>query len=161
MLLTFVITCLLSLIPLGSQIAFNIITSLSSISIFASYWTAIACRLANRFSAQPIKPPRWNLGQAGIVVNILALLFLTLGIAMLCFPAAPGPTAASFNWTVVIFSGVTILAIVYYVAYGRRVYISPRSRLTQYGGAGTAELVDRGVEAMQSPRLLQDKAFAA
>ena len=159
-LLTFFITCLLSLIPLGSQIAFNIITSLSSIAIFSSYWTAIACRLANRFSANPVKPPRWKMGQAGIAVNVLALLFLTLGIAMLCFPAAPNPTADGFNWTVVIFSGVTILAIIYYFAYGRRVYISPRSRLTHYGGAGTADLVDAGAEVLQSARLSRDKAFA-
>ena len=163
--LTFIITCLLSLIPLGSIIAFNIITSLSSIAIFSSYWISIACRLANRFSANPVKAPRWNLGEVpGTIVNCLALAFLTFGIAMLCFPAAPNPVPASFNWTVVIFSGVTILATIYYWAYGRKVYISPRSRLTHYGGAGTAELVEMGSDGSHTSHdnvVPDDKAFAA
>ena len=158
-LLTLIITCLLSLIPLGSQIAFNIITSLSSIAIFGSYWVSIACRLANRFSANPVKPPRWNMGKAGIYVNILALMFLTFGIAMLCFPGKPNPDPSSFNWTVVIFSGVIILAIIYYFAYGHRVYISPRSRLTHFTQAEIVEMSpESGSQTNVTPH---DKAFDA
>jgi len=142
--LTFIIISILSLIPLGSVIAFNIITSLSSIAIFSSYWTAIACRLANRFSATPIQPPRWNLGVAGYFVNVFALLFLSLGIVMLCFPSAPNPTPASFNWTVVIFSAVTLFALVYYAAYGHRHYVSPRSRITQFRHDPRMELAEIG-----------------
>ena len=100
------------------------------------------------------------MGQAGIVVNILALAFLTLGIAMLCFPPAPNPALGSMNWTVVIFSGVAIFSIIYYFAYGRRRYISPRSRITQYGGAGTAELVETGSEDLGSGAVPDDKALA-
>lgn len=109
--MTFIIISILSLIPLGSVIAFNIITSLSSIAIFASYWTAILCRFTNRFSANPIQPPRWNMGAGGYFVNFFALLFLSLGMVMICFPAAPNPNPASFNWTVVIFSGVAVFAL--------------------------------------------------
>lgn len=69
---------------------------------------------------------------AGYFVNFLSLLFLSLGIVMICFPAAPHPSPASFNWTVVIFSGVTIFALVYYVVYGHGHYVSPRSRITQF-----------------------------
>ncbi|KAK5110485.1 hypothetical protein LTR62_005837 [Meristemomyces frigidus] len=130
---TFIIVSLLSLIPLGSVIAFNIITSLSSIAIFSSYWISIACRLSNRFSRNRIQQPRWNMGKAGVFVNAFALIFLTLGIIMICFPSAPHPTPASFNWTVVIWGGVTIFALVYYVVYGKRHYVSPRSRITQTG----------------------------
>jgi choline transport protein len=130
---TFIIIALLSLIPLGSVIAFNIITSLSSIAIFSSYWISIACRVANRFSSKPIEQPRWNMGAAGVFVNVFALIFLSLGIVMICFPSAPNPTPASFNWTVVIWGGVTIFALVYYFVYGKRHYASPRSRITQFG----------------------------
>ncbi|GAB7354568.1 hypothetical protein MBLNU459_g5020t1 [Dothideomycetes sp. NU459] len=130
-LLTLIIVCLLSLIPLGSLIAFNIITSLSSIAIFASYWVSIACRFANRFASleNRIVPPRWNLGKAGYLVNAFALLFLTLGIVFICFPSAPNPSAQTLNWTPIIFVGVTILALLYYSVYGKRYYTSPRSRL--------------------------------
>jgi len=137
---TFIVISLLSLIPLGSVIAFNIITSLSSIAIFSSYWISIACRLANRLSSNPIKQPRWNMGAAGIFVNALALVFLSLGLVMLCFPSAPHPTPASFNWTVVIWGGVTIFAVVYYFAYGKRHYASPRSRVTHFGPEADVDL---------------------
>ncbi|KAK3670989.1 hypothetical protein LTR78_009105 [Recurvomyces mirabilis] len=146
---TFIIVSLLSLIPLGSVIAFNIITSLSSIAIFSSYWISIACRLSNRFSVNRIAEPRWNLGVAGIAVNIFALLFLTLGIIMICFPSAPNPNPTSFNWTVVIWGGVSIFALIYYFAYGRRHYASPRSRVTQFGQEGDLDMQEFESEQMR------------
>jgi choline transport protein len=142
--LTLVIVSILALIPLGSIIAFNIITSLSSIAIFSSYWISIACRLANRFSSNPIKPPRWNMGRAGTFVNVAALTFLTIGIIFILFPSAPHPTPASFNWTLVIWAGVTVFALIYYFVYGKKVYISPRSRITKVDVSSRVELVEIG-----------------
>ena len=81
------------------------------------------------------------MGAAGAFVNFFALVFLTIGIVFICFPTAPHPDAASFNFTVVIFGGVTMFALVYYFAYGRRYYTSPRSRITH---ANATELIEIG-----------------
>lgn len=97
----------------------------------------------NRFSKNRIAPPRWNMGFAGYFVNFFALTFLSLGIVMICFPAAPKPNAKSFNWTVVIFSGVVLFSVGYYYARGRKKYISPRSRIGTGAGGTGIELENR------------------
>ena len=66
------------------------------------------------------------MGVSGYFVNAFALIFLSLSIVFICFPTAPSPTVETFNWTPVIFVGVTALAILYYVTFGKHRYTSPR-----------------------------------
>src|SRR5436305_5770174 len=75
---TLVYTSLLSLILIGSTIAFNIIISLQLMGLLSSYIIAIGCMVSRRFRKEPLLPSRLSLGRAGLAVNIIALCFLAL-----------------------------------------------------------------------------------
>ncbi|KAF2447778.1 hypothetical protein P171DRAFT_231663 [Karstenula rhodostoma CBS 690.94] len=112
---TLFITTLLSLIILGSSIAFNIITSLGVLGIVISYLIAIFCILAKRLHApHGLVRARFGLGRAGIFVNVVALCFLSLTSVFLCFPAVPNPAAENMNRSCVMFSGLVSFALGFY-----------------------------------------------
>lgn len=69
---------LLSLITLGSAVAFNIVTSLATGALIASYIVSISCLVIKRVRGQQMLPRRWDLGAAGLPLNIFSVLFLTL-----------------------------------------------------------------------------------
>ncbi|KAJ4354472.1 uncharacterized protein N0V89_006209 [Didymosphaeria variabile] len=126
LLATFFITTLLSLIILGSSIAFNVITSLGQLGLVFSYLIAISCVMAKRLQApQDLLQARFSLGQAGMFINAVALCFLALVSVFLFFPAAPNPTAESMNWSCVMFSGLLTFALVWYWLAARHRYLGP------------------------------------
>lgn len=71
MLLTCTITCLLSLINLGSTVAFNAIISLQLMALMATYSISIGCiwyqRTINKSEHLPVA--RWSLGRWGPWIN--------------------------------------------------------------------------------------------
>ncbi|KAL9011195.1 MAG: hypothetical protein Q9173_003943 [Seirophora scorigena] len=72
-------TCLLSLINIGSAIAFNAIVSLGAAALFSTYFISIACVLGRRCGGEPLRPGRWSLGpRDGALANVAALAFLAL-----------------------------------------------------------------------------------
>jgi choline transport protein len=122
---TLIFTALLSLIIIGSNIAFAIITSIAATGLFASYIVAIGCLISKRLRGEPLPPSRFTLGRAGLYVNIVALCFLSVAFVILFFPAAPHPTVQSMNWASLIFGSVVIFAGVYYYFRGRHNYVGP------------------------------------
>jgi hypothetical protein len=48
------------------------------------------------------------------------------------FPPSPNPTVTTMNWAVVLFGGVIILATVYYVMWGRKLYSPPQETLERF-----------------------------
>jgi choline transport protein len=122
---TIFVTSLLSLIILGSTIAFNIIMSVNQVGSLGSYIVAIACILRKRLYSEELLPSRFDLGRAGLPVNIIALCFLVVAFVLAFFPTAPHPNAASMNWTVLI-TGFTIgVALLYYYFRGQHTYLGP------------------------------------
>ena len=102
--ITLASTCILALIIIGSTAAFNIILSLSTTGLFTSYLTCISCVVAKRLRGEKFPATRFDLGRAGLPVNILALCFLTLAFFFLFFPAVPNPGPADMNWAALIVS---------------------------------------------------------
>ena len=47
------------------------------------------------------------------------------------FPLIAQVTVTTMNWSVVMFAGVSILAVVYYLAHGRTVYVGPVVHIRQ------------------------------
>lgn len=125
LLITLLLTTLLSLIILGSTIAFNVITSLGQLGLVSSYIIVIACIFAKRLRREPLLPSRFSLGRGGIVVNALALCFLALAFVFLFFPAAPHPSPASMNWSCLMFGSILAFSLVYYWVRGRFEYVGP------------------------------------
>lgn len=78
--------CLLN-IGSGTYIAFQAITSLSSLAIYISYAIAIASMLYARYiNKKSLQLGEWNLGRFGGPINIFALIYTLYMIIWLPFP---------------------------------------------------------------------------
>lgn len=123
---TTVIASALSVINVGSTIAFNQITSLALSALVASYLVSISSITLKRIRKEPLLDSHFKLGRAGLAINIASILFLVLVFVMLFFPPAPNPVPSDMNWSVVIFTGVLSLSMVYYFLFkGRHNYVGP------------------------------------
>jgi choline transport protein len=123
--ITFIITCLLSLINIGSTVAFNAIGSLAVSALLATYIISFSCLIIRRLSSTPLPNRRWSLGKFGIFINIGAVLFLLVVWVFVFFPLTTPVTASTMNWNVVMFMGTMVFAVVYYLVQGRKTYTAP------------------------------------
>ncbi|KAJ8605050.1 hypothetical protein MRB53_041562 [Persea americana] len=124
--ISFVITCLLSLINLGSSVAFNAIVSLTVGAILSSYIISISSLALRKLRKDyPLPPARWSLGVYGLPLNIAAVAFLIVVYVFTFFPLAVPVEADSMNWSSLIYGVVVIFAVIYFVLHGRKVYNGP------------------------------------
>jgi choline transport protein len=123
--LTWLITCLLSLINIGSTVAFNAISSSATVSLLSTYIISISCLVLKRVRGQPLPPHRWTLGKAGLLINLGALAYLLTIWIFLFFPIAIPVDAATMNWNSLIYGATILFAVVYYFVYGRKTYVPP------------------------------------
>jgi len=62
---------ILSMIILGSPVAFFTLGSLCNSALYASYMLCIGCMVSRRFSGEPMPPSRFNLGKHfGLFCNL-------------------------------------------------------------------------------------------
>ncbi|KAH8426898.1 uncharacterized protein LDX57_004624 [Aspergillus melleus] len=135
---------LLSLINIGSSVVLNIILSLVLEGFFASYLISLSLLLYRRLRndiALPHddadsggvnrnrKPFLWGPfrvnGWIGVANNIFAIIFTVIMMFFGCWPPKTRPAPAEMNYSIVIFGGVTILAVVYYLGWARKYYHGP------------------------------------
>ena len=119
------ISVLLSLINIGSTVAFNSLVSLGSGTLMVSYIVCIGCFMWRRLTGGAMLPTKFSMGMFSLPVNIIAICYLSLVFIIAFFPAAPLPDAANMNWSSLIFSVVLIWSMVYYFVWSRRVYVGP------------------------------------
>ncbi|KAM3418236.1 hypothetical protein BST61_g4237 [Cercospora zeina] len=124
---TLIFTCLLSLIIIGSTVAFNIILSVSATGLFTSYLTVIVTVLAKRIRGEKFPPSKFSLGKWGALVNVIAICFLIVAYVFLFFPAAPNPAPPDMNWAILVYGVVVLFAFVWYFVRGRHEYDGPVS----------------------------------
>jgi len=122
---TIAFSILISMIILGSPTAFYNIGALCGVGLFSSYIICIACVTWRRIRGLPLLPSRFDLGRAGLPINILAIIFLTIEWLFMFWPSYPKPNAAGMNWTVVIYVGVLVWALAYYQIRGKKQYSGP------------------------------------
>ncbi len=121
-----VFSSLLSLIYIGSPVAFYALNSLGSVSILQCYCLSIGCLLWRRvYHPESIPYARFSLGRWGVPVNCAALLFSFWSFFWCFWPQTNHPSAADFNWAFPIFSAVIIGALIYYYITGREKYAGP------------------------------------
>lgn len=121
------ITVLLSLINIGSKVAFNAILSLQLSFGMISYVCSIACVLYRRLKHPELLPKaRWSLGRrCGPVINAVGLVYSTF-IFFWCFwPIQADNDLNTFNWAVLLFVTMIIVSGVNYLVVGRRQYVGP------------------------------------
>ena len=140
-LVTTVIVCLLSLINIGSSVAFNDVVSLSVNGVYTSYlignslllWRRLAGHIGTR--SDPVESGRgpktllwgpWRLPEPiGTVNNAFGCGFLVIVLTFSCFPAANHPTPSTMNYVVVMEGGVLAFGVIYYTIWGRKIYKGP------------------------------------
>lgn len=124
--LTCVITCLLSLINIGSATAFNAIISLQVCAIMMTYFVSVSCVLYRRVVHPELIPKaRWSLGRYGVVVNSIGVVYVSFVFFWSFWPNEVPVTTDNFNWSVVLFLGVLFICLVMYAIRGRKVYKGP------------------------------------
>lgn len=117
------ITALLSLIYIGSPVAFYAVTSLCTVALLACYCISIGCVLWRRIYLPDTLPPaRFSLGRWGIPTNVFAVFFSAWSAFWCFWPQDYPVTAAGFNWASPIFVAVLIIAAAWYVIGGKKQY---------------------------------------
>jgi len=126
-LITFTITCLLSLINIGSTTAFNALLALANIGFYFSYAIPILVFAMRRFNtADPIRFGPWRMpGSVGLPVNILAVVFCVFIVIFVTFPPMLPVTGENMNYAAPVFVGVMGFAIIDYFIEGKRRYVGP------------------------------------
>ncbi|KAM0804293.1 putative GABA permease [Usnea florida] len=141
-LVTTCISCLLSLIILGSSTAFNDLVSLSVSSLQSSYLVAISLLLYRRCTGAilprsssvesypvadlTIRWGSWHVaGCWGIANNVFACTYLTVMVFFSFWPTERPVTAENMNYAVLVTGAVVIVSLVYYLVWAKRVYTGP------------------------------------
>jgi choline transport protein len=126
--LSCILACLLSLINIFSNTAFNAIISLFLVALMSTYIISIGCVLYRRILSGEDSLPkaRWRMGRrVGCAVNLGALLYSAFAFFWCFWPNTTATDVADFNWGVFMFVGVCIVAVVMYAVQGRKTYVAP------------------------------------
>lgn len=141
---TTAVAIVLSLVNIGNAAAFNGVISISVAGLFGSYLVASSLLLYRRLrgdihQAVPASEDvltntvdssltwgPWRLpGIWGVANNIFSCVYLVF-IFFFCFwPSTREVTPQNMNWAVLVFGVVIIFSMVYYAAWGRKVYSGP------------------------------------
>jgi choline transport protein len=112
--LSWFIDSALSIIPLGSAIAFGNIQMIGNSGLLVSYIVCIACRLHHRNTAGVYghldKAPPLCLDLMGGNIKASAICFLICFLVAGMFPSAPNPTTETMNWASLALGGTIIVA---------------------------------------------------
>lgn len=124
--LTSVISVCLALIYIGSTVAFYAITSLLTVALLQCYCLSIGCLLWRRIKYPDTLPPaHFSLGQWGIPINALAVIYAMWSFFWSFWPQRYPVTAGGFNWASVIFVATLFIALIYYICIGHKQYTGP------------------------------------
>ncbi|KAJ6129380.1 hypothetical protein N7512_002160 [Penicillium capsulatum] len=124
--LSCLISGLLSIINIGSSVAFNAIISLNVAALMYTYAVALSCVIYRKMRYPETLPPRrWSLGGTGLLINIIGLLYVCFAFFWSFWPPKPSTTAHDFNWSVVIFVVVFVISLMMYMFQGRKHYVGP------------------------------------
>lgn len=122
---SFIIAVALSLINIGSSVAFNSIASLGTCALLSSYIISISCMFVKRWNGEPLLPCKFSLGRAGIWINGISVVYLCVALVFTFFPTFPHPTPDLMNWNILIYGMVVVFSIAYFYVKGRKVYVGP------------------------------------
>ncbi|TKA75574.1 hypothetical protein B0A55_07933 [Friedmanniomyces simplex] len=122
---TLVFSSLLSLIIMGSSVAFNVFLSFGNAGIMTSYVVIIGCIIYRRFDGNVFPPTKFSLGKAGLIVNTLAFSYLIVALTFTFFPSVPNPRPAEMNWASLMYGFVLLFALGWYLVRAKTDYDGP------------------------------------
>ena len=115
----------MSLINIGSTVAFNAILSLSTVALMATYVISVGCVSLKRVRGEPLPDSRWTLGRWGFPINVMAFVYAIWSFFWSFWPNSMHVTAKNFNWACVLFTGLMSISGVLYIVHARKVYEGP------------------------------------
>jgi choline transport protein len=116
---------LISLIQLGSVVAFEAIVSLQILALMSTYLVSLSCVVWRRLFGDPLPSSPWSLGRLAMPINLLGIAYCVFLIIFLPWPGAVPVVPASMNWACLMFGGIMIISGLYYVLHARKVYHGP------------------------------------
>ncbi|KAI1120710.1 amino acid transporter [Nemania abortiva] len=132
------ISLLLSLIVLGSSVALSALLSLIVSALYSSYilvccltlWrrqTGFFKPFATEYDADDGLPwGPWRVPEPfGTINNVFACLYSIFMLFWSVWPLTINPTAASFNWSIVVYGFVIAFSIIWYVVRARAFFKGP------------------------------------
>lgn len=141
--LTATVACLLALINIGSEVAFNDLVSMSVSGLYLSYMVVASLLLyrrctgsishasghedmiVNTAGAKLVWGPFHIPGVFGILVNLWAVVYMIIIVFFTFWPTESQVTVTTMNFSIVGTVGTIILSIVYYWVRARKVYSGP------------------------------------
>lgn len=116
---------LLSLINIGSSVAFNAVLSLSSLALYISYLIPITCLVLKRLRKEEIVFGPFTLGRFGLFVNLFAWVFGVFICIFLPFPPYAEVNAETMNYAGPVFGLCLLVALVDWFVRGRKNFQGP------------------------------------
>lgn len=131
-LLTCFLCLLLALLNIGSTtyVALGAITSLSSLGLYFSYAIILTVVLYVRLTSG-IRVSEWNMGRAGVYVNIFALVYTIYTMIWLPFPTIVPVTASNMNYCGPVFGVVMLGALIAWPIWGCRHWPGPNKDIVE------------------------------
>ncbi|KAJ5684641.1 amino acid transporter [Penicillium maclennaniae] len=124
-LLTTIISTLLGLINIGSEVALNDILSMAVSGIYSSYLIARGLLLYRRCKGDISRYNESDETTINVPGAKLAVVYMMIVIFFSYWPSSMDPSVQDMNYSVVGTVGVVFLAIVYYFVRARHVYQGP------------------------------------
>jgi amino acid transporter len=143
-----IISWLLAIIGVGSDVAMFDIVSMAISGIYLSYLMVSVLLLIRRArgnislyndsdddiinvpGAKLVWGPFHCPGILGTLVNAYAVIYISIIVFFSFWPSAMNPTVASMNWSVLAIGGSMFLAVLYYVVRARHHYTGPIMELS-------------------------------
>ena len=116
---------IISIFYVISTTAFNAIISLATISLTFSYFPPIFFVTVQKLRGNPPQYGPFKLGRYGVLVNILALLYLVFVITWMPFPTNLPVTASNMNYAGPLLGAVIIGALLDWIISGRKRFQMP------------------------------------
>lgn len=124
-LIVWAFTVLISLITLGSTVAFDAITSLTMLALFSTYTISCTCLLWRRTFGGGVARGPWSLGRLGLPINLVAVLYCFFVLVWLPWPVEVPVTVTNWNWSSTIYVFVLTVSTGYYLVVARKQYTGP------------------------------------
>lgn len=117
---------LLSLVYIGSSVAFYAIVSLCTVALLQCYLFSISCILWRRIRfPESLPPTKFSLGRWGVPVNASAVAFCLWSFFWTFWPEESPVTIDNLNWAPVLFVATVIVSLGCYVFGGSQKYKGP------------------------------------
>ncbi|KAG7192326.1 GABA-specific high-affinity permease [Scheffersomyces spartinae] len=128
------LSCFIGLLILINTTAAN---ALFSLAVAGNYlaWGMPVFLVLLPYGKQKFVPGPFHFGPVvSTIINVLTVLWIVFIIVLCMFPDNKSVTKETMNYTVVINCGIWLLAVIYYFAYGYRIYSGPKSNLDTIDG---------------------------